>query len=283
MFDDSTWISAELRLEHSELLNLLVTVSGSRYSIAECGQQLVWLGAAIQIPIDGQTVANCTCRIESQDEMEWFIHYSLDNAHRNMSTIGTQIAPIFRDSTIIQGFPTQKRPALFVGLELGLALLLECIYARWPPVFENGRIILRGFDGTLEVVKRTQNIWLWHIVHPSSTSCSFSECSSRNEQEVSLSSLDTGLQIEMLAPVGRHIIANPEYLGIPVVNIGELPWLFYDDLNIDKMYLQALLWKRRWIRLLQRLKFQALRHEKISVPPRLQPRVEVPWITLKIL
>jgi hypothetical protein len=151
------------------------------------------------------------------------IQYSLDNSLQNMSTLGTQTDQIFCDSTIIQGFPTQKRPPLFLGLELGLTFLLGFIGASWSPVFDNGRVVLKGYYHTLELVNHTQNVLLWHIVHPGSTSCSFSECPSRNEHKTASSDNLNGLQNVKLACENRHLVANLEYLGVPVVNLGETP------------------------------------------------------------
>lgn len=123
------------------------------------------------------------------------------------------------DATIIQGFPTLKRLPLFQGLELELGRMLDFIGTSWLPVFENNRIVLKGSFHMLELVKHSQNILLWHIVHPGSTTCSFSECPSRNEPDELL--FHDALQNETLALDNRHIIANLEYLGVSVVNPGE--------------------------------------------------------------
>lgn len=132
-----------------------------------------------------------------------------------------QMARGLCDATIIQGFPTQKRPPFFPGLELGLGCMLDLVGASWPPIFENGRVVIKGCWHTLELDKYTQNVLLWHIVHPDPISCSFSECPSRNEHDTSF--LDIESQIHISASGNRHIIANLEFLGVPVVNTGEWP------------------------------------------------------------
>lgn len=180
---------------------------------------MAWLGAAIQTSIGSTSMPSCTCTIESQCGNEWALQYSLDHSLGNLSPTRVQTAPKFCDATIIRGFPTLKRPPIFQGVELGLARMLKCIGASWPPVFEDDRIFLEGRHHRLELVKHTHNVLLWHIVHPGSKTCSFSECSSRNEHNAP--SFHNGLQNEILALDNRHIIANLEYLGVPAVNPGE--------------------------------------------------------------
>ena len=158
-------------------------------------------------------------------------------------------------------------------LELDLALMPDYVWSGFSPVFENGRIALKGFHHTLELVKHTQNVLLWHVVHPSSTCCSFSECPFQKPHDASY--FDSRLQFDILARQNRHIIANMEYLGVPVVNPGGSPRCPYDDLNIDNMYLQALLRQDRRLKLMQRLTFQALRIEKVSIPHCPQWRIGV--------
>lgn len=218
-FDDNTSITAQMkRMDHSQPTDLLVTVSGPRYSISQCGEQLAWLGAVIQTY--GSGIASCTCSLESREKNEWLIRYSLDHTQRNIASARVQKGPRSGDATIIHGFPTTKRPPLFQGLELGLTWMLELIGASWPPVLENDKIVLKGFQHTLELVKHSQNVLLWHTLHSSSTSCSFCECPSFNEHEKPSSSIR--FQTVMWAWNSRHIISNSENLGVPVVAAGEL-------------------------------------------------------------
>lgn len=99
--------------------------------------------------------------------------------------------------------------------------MLDFIGTSWLPVLENNKIVLKGSFNMLELVKYSQNVLLWHIVHPGSTTCSFSECPSRTEHDEP--SFHDGLQNETWALGNRHIIANLEYLGVPVVNQGGSP------------------------------------------------------------
>lgn len=218
-FDSNTAITAQLeRPEHSRTAHLLITASGPAYSISQCGEQLAWLCAAVQT--FRSEVAKCTCSIESLGENEWLVRYSPDHLLRNTTPVGVPAIQRLCDATIIQGFPTQKRPPLFHGLEIGLAWILESIGAFWSPVPENGRIFLRGSQNTLELVKCTPNILLWHTLHSNSASCSF--CNSPSSNEHKPIPFDSRLHTEMWACNSRHIIANPEHLGLRVVDSGEL-------------------------------------------------------------
>lgn len=224
-FDNGTCITAQVgTLEYSNLPKLLVTVSGSRFSIAEHGEQLAWLCAAFQRPVGKQSIANCTCNIESQQENEWSIKYALDNSLEEVSPINIGTAEKLRVATIIRGFPTKKRPLRsgFPGVELRLDCMLKCIGAYWSPVFENGRVVLKGYHHILELVKHAEDVLLWHIVHAGST-CSLSECPYRNKQDPShRSTCRSARELESKLPAyacaKRHVIANLELLGLPVVN-----------------------------------------------------------------
>lgn len=193
-------------------------MSGPPYSISQCGEQLAWLGAVFQTFRSG--ISSCTCSIESQDENKWVIRYSPVHNLESATPESAQATQRLCDTTIIQGFPTERRPPLFQGLELGLACMLESIGASWIPVLENGRTVLKGSQHTLELVKHTQNILLWHILHSRSASCSFCECVSSNEHNKP--PLDSRFQATTLPSNTRHIIANLEHFGIPFVHPGEL-------------------------------------------------------------
>lgn len=218
-FDSNTEITAQSeRLEHTETVKLLVTVSGPPYSISQCGEQLAWLGAAFHTFRSGITC--CNCRIESQDGNEWEIRYSPVNLLEGTTPMGVKTMQRLYDTTIIQGFPTERRPPLFQGLELGLDWMLESIGGSWSPVHENGRIVLKGSRHTLELLKSTQDILLWHSLHSRSASCSFCECAASNAH--SRPHFDSRLQIATLSSNSRHIIANLEHFGVPFVHPGEL-------------------------------------------------------------
>lgn len=225
------------RPEYSKTTNLLVTASGPAYSISQCGEQLAWIGAVFHTFRSG--AANCTCSIESKDEKEWLIRYSSDHSLRKTIPVDDGAPQRLCDSTIIQGFPTQKRPPLFHGLEIGLAWILDSICAVWAPVGEDGRIVLRGSRQTLQLVKQTQNVLLWHTLHPRSESCSFCDCPSSNECNPPL--FERRWQTKKSAWNSRHIIANPEHFGLPVVDPGEFHTSFTVKIN------PALTWEYRSI------------------------------------
>lgn len=165
-------------------------------------------------------ISSCTCSIESQDENDWVIRHSPVHLLESTTTVSNQATARLYSTTVIQGFPTRRRPPLFQGLELGLAWMLESIGASWTPVLENGRIVLKGSRHTLELVKHTQNILLWHSLHPRSASCSFCECASSNEHN--RTPLDSRLHAATLPSNSRHIVANLEHFGVPFVHPGEL-------------------------------------------------------------
>lgn len=209
-------IAAQIELsDHSRPANLLVTASGTGHSISQCGEQLAWLGASIQV-LNPKTAA-CTCSIQSQADNEWIIHHSLDNGLRESKIGIDQRTHKLHDAMIIKGYPTERRPSLCQGLEIRLRVLLELIDAPWPPVLENGRIFLKGSHHTLQLIRSTSNVLLWHVSHNDLVPCSYCDCH-LNEGGGELPGLPW--QPEDWASSCRHIITNFEQLEILGIDSG---------------------------------------------------------------
>lgn len=163
----------EARIKKCELL---VTVLGPAYSIAECGEQLAWLAAALS-PLEAwpthrtptiteasitfsSDMNSSTCKLATFDIKVRgnLIESNMANAHCPL--------PLIRISSIVLGFPTARRPENYVGLEIDKEMLLSC-----TELARNG-LLLHETGKRLLVFKQTENVLLWHLCSSSSRPCS---------------------------------------------------------------------------------------------------------------
>ncbi|KAH6999534.1 hypothetical protein EDB80DRAFT_117897 [Ilyonectria destructans] len=155
---------------------LIIAVGGPTHSIAECGEQLAWLAAALPLTRQGCLSHRTPSIIEAEpchypsavSSLAEFITFDIDieesivevnstNAHCLQRMVGNP-------STVL-GFPTIRRPKTYFGLEIDITFLLSII-----TITEQG-VFLNGSGKRLDVFKQTDNIILWHLCHSSSPSC----------------------------------------------------------------------------------------------------------------
>ncbi|KAK4211297.1 hypothetical protein QBC37DRAFT_14602 [Rhypophila decipiens] len=180
---------------------LLIMIIGPAYSVAECGEQLAWLAAAL-FPPTVNSVIYTTPRLgvtetydgnhpaqhvledrkkekpqgprQSKDKVSQLTRFdieiveapALDPDRPNEKTwsrlIGSLIAPTF-----VQGFPTARRPDnLCSGIELPFEVLLALVDAQETSIV-NESVLLHGSRVRLELVRKQGNVFCWHkLVDP---------------------------------------------------------------------------------------------------------------------
>jgi len=155
---------------------LVLTVVGPSHSIAECGEQLAWLGAALQ-PSRSCNALYSTPYLtpgvsEDPNQYHWAIGF--DNEERD-----TSLMPIIHlgdglaRPVIACGFPTHRRPDTCPGIEVSPRILFGLL---GTPELElaNGTVLLQGPNCALKLVKRTNGVLLWHVHDPLEAACSCS-------------------------------------------------------------------------------------------------------------
>ncbi|KAM7183978.1 hypothetical protein V8F33_013249 [Rhypophila sp. PSN 637] len=180
---------------------LLVMIIGPAYSVAECGEQLAWLAAALFSPTVNSVIYT-TPRLgvaetyngnhpaqhvledrkkvkpqgprQSKDKISQLTRFdieiveapALDPDRPDEKTwsrlIGSLIAPTF-----VQGFPTARRPDnLCSGIELPFEVLLALVGAQETSIV-NESVLLHGSRVRLELVRKQGNVFCWHkLVDP---------------------------------------------------------------------------------------------------------------------
>jgi hypothetical protein len=157
-----------------------VKVSGNRGSIAEIGEQLAWLGAALRSsPYEG--VTSCRPYVE---EFKWTVEEQLEFGRDFMQDrikslrIGFFLVherlgadehlegrcwyALFRNPVLVRGFPILRRSSHQNGLELPLNMMAGLVGAIRAHVFQND-VFIKGFSTMLVPSKQAENLVVWHV------------------------------------------------------------------------------------------------------------------------
>ncbi|KAH7121479.1 hypothetical protein EDB81DRAFT_814021 [Dactylonectria macrodidyma] len=189
---------------------LIIHVVGSACFLAQCGEQLAWLGAALQpsrpgfvvhstpsltevaIPRPGvasnplsvlrfDSHFNTLDLLESQlsrrgfweglpRHQNWAI--GVENMENDAPVIlRKQLEGALAQPVIVRGFPTRRRPQLDLGLEVPATLLFS-LADEFSQVADGKWPCLKGPSHTLSMVKKAGGMITWHITRSPGNSCS---------------------------------------------------------------------------------------------------------------
>lgn len=159
--------------------NLVLDVSETQDSIAELGEQLAWLGAALQVPSETTgvilstpvaTITSCTPKFGSvKDSLSYpviNIRFSLKSvpvSDMSEAPDGTCWHSLFRSPVIVTGFPIRSRPGNEKGLELLLEMMSFLAGTPFATHFDDV-LVLKGVSTMLVPTGRTENSIAWHFL-----------------------------------------------------------------------------------------------------------------------
>ena len=156
----------------------MVEAFGTGVSVAEIGEQLAWLGAALRSSPYELGVASCTPFISN-------IH--VDNAPHPVS--GTPNVPgilcktdftvqeseerlepsngqcwhdLFRNPVTVKGYPIPRRSEPNTGLEISLNMMAALAQARRATIF-GGKPFIKGFCTMLIPTRHVGDLVIWHM------------------------------------------------------------------------------------------------------------------------
>lgn len=208
-FPDNTQLDATI-----DRFCLIITATGPPVFIAECGEQLSWLGAAVQH--DSQRAFNiCTASVvkRSVEDLNrsstrtkhlhryklWHDLSSTWELERSVSKAGEYCQGLVGKSVLILGFPITRRPEGYSGLEVSFETLLKLLEAKEASL-KNGMVVVKGRKATLWLAKHTDAVYLWHHFYElteNGTAC-MDGCTGRYHDGIDLRSLE----------IGRHILGK---------------------------------------------------------------------------
>lgn len=158
-----------------------IEVSGSRSSITQIGEQLAWLGGALRTSPFAD-LASCIPFIDAfplvrKDHHELLIQDRQYNDHTLMIDFyfrkgntdseydidGRCWHNLFRNPTVVQGFPIMRRESPCDGLEIPLNMMAGLVGTARAQVFDDINI-LKGFSSMLIPSRQSEDVIVWHLL-----------------------------------------------------------------------------------------------------------------------
>ncbi|KAL4913592.1 purine and uridine phosphorylase [Aspergillus aurantiobrunneus] len=159
----------------------LVEVTGIEDSIAEIGEQLAWLGSALRSSPHDSRISYCTPfvrnasvedtsistpQMPSITRISCGIDFKLDDQEQVSppSPMGQCWHHLFRNPTVVMGFPIPYRSRQGTGLEIPLNILAGLVQANQVDVFSD-KLVIKGFSSLLIPTEyiRDQDQMMWHL------------------------------------------------------------------------------------------------------------------------
>ncbi|KAM7213317.1 hypothetical protein V8F06_011328 [Rhypophila decipiens] len=158
-----------------------VRVYGSVPSIADVGEQLAWIGAALR-PSPGDEeydgVWYCLPDIKCLDQSAsiwevateapdclFNIEFRFDKGKgKEKATNGNCWHDMFRNPAVVRGYPISRRTTPAPGLEATLGALVKLIRTDYVTEFD-GRIFVKGFSSMLALTERMGDFLRWHLFY----------------------------------------------------------------------------------------------------------------------
>ncbi|KAB8259361.1 hypothetical protein BDV32DRAFT_150476 [Aspergillus pseudonomiae] len=193
-------------------------VTGISECIAEIGEQLAWLGAALRSsPYEtGVAVCNAFASEFGMEELEdstspsfsrFFFHISfnlefVDEAE--ISSSGQCWHQLFGNPVIVSGYPILRRPMSNLGIEISLDTMARLVKTQHINTF-NRKFYIKGFCVMLVPTHSYDDIIVWHLLHKrNGERISYNETIS-GHADISLSALEKSRHILGWCPKVRYL------------------------------------------------------------------------------
>lgn len=155
---------------------LVVEASGIPDFVAEIGEQLAWLGAALRTPSSQTGVLYCVPSITNLTPMknpsengQMGYRFDMDFKFHEPEILPSEANGqcwygMFRSAVIAQGFPIPLRHELNTGLQMPLNLMTALIRTRYIDIFHE-KVFIKGFSAMLVPTKRLDDVLVWHLLY----------------------------------------------------------------------------------------------------------------------
>jgi hypothetical protein len=178
--------------DHSVTIN----ATGTEYSLVELGEQLAWLGSALQSSPSEEKMAYSTANIKTLNSSPT-PHFCLDflTEGPKVDEFGQFIngncwQPLFKNPVIVKGYPILARDHGERGLEIPLNMMASLGDASRTTVFDRS-LVIKGFCTLFVPTKRIKNSVLWHFLfNQDGSRISYSDARTRCPGLVSIETLD---------------------------------------------------------------------------------------------
>ncbi|RYP19648.1 hypothetical protein DL765_003241 [Monosporascus sp. GIB2] len=188
----------------------VVEVFGTRDSVAEIGEQLAWLGAALCSPSHEYGVAYSTPFISnihvnkaphpmpgmpSWADFLCEIDFTVKGKEPFAPSNGQCWHNLFRNPVVVTGYPIPRRSEPDTGLEIPLNIMVGLTRTRRANSF-NGKLFIKGFSTMLIPAKRNGDLLVWHLLYnQDGNRISYLESTGPHAENVSIFDLETARHI----------------------------------------------------------------------------------------
>ncbi|CAH0036425.1 unnamed protein product [Clonostachys rhizophaga] len=166
---DGTEINALFRQTLFEDQELVVSANGSSPSLAEVGEQLAWLAAALRSAPnrDWKQDVYCTPFIYNEempsDSVICKIGFDFQNIDkRSYPANGHCWHKLFTSPIVVGGYPIPSRPEACKGVEIPLNIMALLAGTNQINIF-NGKTVIKGFSTLIYPTKKTADTIYWHL------------------------------------------------------------------------------------------------------------------------
>ncbi|PGH14217.1 hypothetical protein AJ79_03190 [Helicocarpus griseus UAMH5409] len=149
---------------------VLIEVLGNRVCVAEIGEQLAWLGAALTSAQYESGVVCCTPYIDHwHRQPDKSLTLDLKFKQRKASTgilspNGQCWHNVFRNPTVVKGYPIRRRADAGTGLEMSLDIMADLAQAKRITQFKE-KSLIKGFSTMLVPTKFEDGVINWHLLY----------------------------------------------------------------------------------------------------------------------
>ncbi|KAH8656466.1 hypothetical protein BGZ61DRAFT_372245 [Ilyonectria robusta] len=167
----SAWISNS---------RLIAEANGVPASVAETGEQLAWLGAALTTSMQQSGLVYCTpiitgivrnnaspsqLGLQSSIDLTCTIEFTIEEVPRAPSTVNGQCwHDIFRNLVVVRGYPIPQRAEWSTGLEIPLNIMARLARSQQVDRFKD-KVYIKGFSTMLVPIRQNQDILCWHLIY----------------------------------------------------------------------------------------------------------------------
>ncbi|KAL1846020.1 hypothetical protein Daus18300_014381 [Diaporthe australafricana] len=165
--DDNTFLVASLHQSNFEL-----EASGHPDTIVEIGEQLAWISSSMRSSDVPGSVSHCMPLIERvivKEQTDTSVSMAIRFARPELEIAAEGGSgadcwrQLFRNPTIVEGFPIMRRIGSGTGMELSITTMAALIRAKRINVFKDN-FHIKGFCSMLVAVKRLGDTMLWHAL-----------------------------------------------------------------------------------------------------------------------
>ncbi|KAI1879200.1 hypothetical protein JX265_002154 [Neoarthrinium moseri] len=196
---------------------VVVEASGIPDFVAEVGEQLAWIGAAMQpsphTPEASCCTPNLTCSTGETSEaidMQYIISFDYENCGKLPHVNGQCWHDMFNGPVIVRGYPiaTRSTSVSASGLEAPLDLLAALARTRYIDTVSS-KIFIKGFSTMLVPTQRSDGLILWHMIFNESPSdhIRYSDCKVEHV-EVSISEVEGSRHVLGWCSVAECIVGS---------------------------------------------------------------------------